>query len=60
MDQQNSGIYLIDIDRNGPLPPSHVICDIMSIPNSTTTIRTIVEHNIQHQVVRLRKENHFN
>ncbi len=38
---------MIDIDRNGPLPPAHVICSM----SDEGMIQTIVEHNIRHQVV---------
>lgn len=52
MDKQNSGIYMIDIDRNGPTPPAHVYCNVSNGPNKTSTIiNTVIEHNIQHQVV---------
>lgn len=49
MDKQHSGIFMIDIDRNGPLPPAHVACKLDD--NHNGTIRTVIEHNIQHQVV---------
>lgn len=43
-----SGIYRIDIDGNGPLPPSYVKCDFSDLTGETTTI---VEHNLpQHYV----------
>ena len=78
MDKRHSGIFMIDIDRNGPLPPAHVICDLekksvsaaavssaaaaagvrrshsgAAVPDSgqMATVRTVIEHNIQHQVV---------
>lgn len=51
MDKQHSGIYMIDIDRNGPLPPAHVVCDVKKDNADKHLVRTVVEHNIQHQVV---------
>nr|XP_027200226.1 contactin-associated protein-like 4 [Dermatophagoides pteronyssinus] len=61
MDKQTSGIYMIDLDRNGPTQPAHVYCDISATTtamngsnNKTTTttmINTVIEHNIQHQVI---------
>ncbi|XP_054154216.1 axotactin-like [Oppia nitens] len=42
-----TGIYIIDIDQNGPLPPAHVICSM----SENGMIETIVEHNIRHQLV---------
>lgn len=51
MDKRHSGIYMIDIDRNGPLPPAHVICDLLPREDGTESIRTVIEHNMQHQQV---------
>lgn len=51
MDKQHSGIYMIDVDRNGPMPPSHVICELDTQPDGRIATRTVIEHNIQHQVV---------
>lgn len=55
MDKQHSGIYMIDVDRNGPMPPSHVMCELLindsGQDGNNVTLRTVVEHNIQHQVV---------
>ena len=51
MDKLHSGIFMIDIDRNGPLPPAHVICDLLPNADGSVAIRTTIEHNLQHQVV---------
>lgn len=51
MDKRHSGIFMIDIDRNGPFPPAHVICDLIHNENGTVSYRTVIEHNIQHQMV---------
>ncbi|XP_075524717.1 axotactin isoform X3 [Dermacentor variabilis] len=45
---RKSGTYKIDIDRNGPLPPAHVECD-MQRPDGS--IATKVNHNMQREMV---------
>lgn len=45
---KQTGTYMIDIDRNGPLPPAHVIC-LMSQDDGT--IQTIIQHNMRRQMV---------
>ncbi|GFR22715.1 protocadherin-like wing polarity protein stan [Trichonephila clavata] len=42
------GVYTIDIDRNGPLPPAHVYCDMS---DSGSTIATRVENNMPPEMV---------
>ncbi|XP_064487198.1 axotactin-like isoform X2 [Ornithodoros turicata] len=45
---RKSGTYKIDIDRNGPLPPAHVECDMQRADGS---IATKVNHNMQREMV---------
>ncbi|KAK7082018.1 hypothetical protein SK128_004251 [Halocaridina rubra] len=40
----SSGIYLIDVDGNGPLPPSYVKCEFNPLLEETYTI---IEHNVE-------------
>ncbi|XP_035227051.1 contactin-associated protein like 5-3-like, partial [Stegodyphus dumicola] len=46
---RKKGIYTIDIDRNGPLPPAHVYCDMGD--ESGSTIATRVENNMPPEMV---------
>ncbi|CAL8122090.1 unnamed protein product [Orchesella dallaii] len=43
----NSGVHKIDIDGNGPYPPSHVKCKFEN--DVTGETKTIVEHNLANE-----------
>ncbi|KAG8179803.1 hypothetical protein JTE90_025970, partial [Oedothorax gibbosus] len=45
---RKKGVYTIDIDRNGPLPPAHVYCDM---GDGQSTIATRVENNMPTEMV---------
>lgn len=53
MGYDSSGVYKIDVDGNGPLPPAHVKCDFNSVTGVTTTI---VENNLREKYVSEEKE----
>jgi hypothetical protein len=42
-----SGVYKIDIDGNGPYPPTHVKCKFET--DDTGETKTIVEHNLANE-----------
>lgn len=42
-----SGVYKIDIDGNGPYPPTHVKCKFET--DDTGETKTIVEHNLMNE-----------
>lgn len=44
-----SGVYKIDIDGNGPYPPSHVKCKFEQNDSSGGETKTIVEHNLANE-----------
>lgn len=46
---RKKGVYTIDIDRNGPLPPAHVYCDMGE--DSGHSIVTRVENNMPPEMV---------
>lgn len=52
MGYRKKGVYTIDIDRNGLLPPAHVYCDMGE--DSGHSIVTRVENNMPPEMV-----NHF-
>lgn len=43
-----SGVYKIDVDGNGPLPPSNVKCEFNPVTGVTSTI---VENNLREKYV---------
>ena len=49
MGYRKKGVYTIDIDRNGPLPPAHVYCDMGE--DSGHSIVTRVENNMPPEMV---------
>lgn len=48
MGYNTSGVYKIDVDGNGPLPPAFVRCDFNPVTGVTSTI---VENNLREKYV---------
>lgn len=51
MGYRKKGVYTIDIDRNGLLPPAHVYCDMGEETGSSIVTR--VENNMPPEMVNL-------
>ena len=47
---RDSSEYVIDVDRNGPLPPARVKCSLVGHDQIATTI----VHNLPHEMVSVR------
>lgn len=45
---RDAGKYVIDVDRNGPLPPARVNCELVD----GNMIATTVVHNVPNELVR--------